>query len=160
MRGTPPIRFRESIRRSGICRCTPDTCPARIAAPSQSTHASGHFVQVATTVVPFITDHLLSPAVRMRKQLALEPFQVVQKPSLVSFQVPWPLAPEVAIGSRVILPSAVNTILNLTFEGVEEVNGWPVKKVAWISLGASTAAEAGAIEVAMAATATTPARSK
>src|SRR5271167_567216 len=120
MRWTPPIRFRESIRRSGICRCTPDTCPARIAAPSQSTHASGHFVQVATTVVPFITDHLLSPAVRMRKQLALEPFQV-----------PWPLAPEVATGSRVILPSAVNTILNLTFEGVAEVNGWPVKKVAW-----------------------------
>src|SRR5437899_1507450 len=72
-----------------------------------------YFVQVATAVVPFITDHLLSPAVRMRKQLTLEPFQVVQKPSLVSFQVPSPLAPVPASGSRVILPSALNTILNL-----------------------------------------------
>ena len=60
----------------------------------------------------------------MRKQLAVEPFQVVQKPSLVSFQVPSPLTPLVlATGSRVILPSAVNTILNLTFDGVDEVNG-------------------------------------
>ena len=32
-------------------------------------------------------------------------------------------------GSRVILPSAVNTIVYLMFCGVEEVNGWPVKNV-------------------------------
>src|SRR4029453_4628071 len=79
------------------------------------------FVQVATAVVPFTTDHLLSPAVTIWKQLGLEPFQVVQKPSLLSFQVPSPLAPAVPTGSRVILPSGVNTILNLTFAGVDEV---------------------------------------
>ena len=56
----------------------------------------------------------------MRKQLAVEPFQVVQKPSLVSFQVPSPLAPALPTGSRVILPSGVNTILNLTFDGVDD----------------------------------------
>jgi hypothetical protein len=89
-----------------------------------------YFVHVATAVVPFITDHLLSPAVMMRKQFAFEPFQVVQKPSLLSFQVPSPFAPDFATGSRVILPSAVNTILNFTFEGVDDVNGWPLKKVA------------------------------
>src|SRR5438128_864985 len=72
-----------------------------------------HFVQVATAVVPFITDHLLSPAVRMRKQLALEPCQVVQKPSLVSFQVPSALEPPALIGSRIILPSGLNVILYL-----------------------------------------------
>src|SRR5207302_4935682 len=92
---------------------------------------SSYFVQVAITVVPFITDHLLVPAVRTRKQLAVEPFHVVQKPSLVNFQVPSPLAPLFASGSRVILPSAVKTILNFTFEGVEDVNGWPLKNVAW-----------------------------
>ncbi len=63
--------------------------------------------------------------------MAFEPFQVVQKPSLVSFQVPSPLAPPVLLtGSRVTLPSAVNTILNLMFDGVAAVNGCPVKKVA------------------------------
>jgi len=43
--------------------------------------ARDYFDQVPTAVVPLITDHLLSPAVSMRKQLAVEPFQVVQKPS-------------------------------------------------------------------------------
>src|SRR5262245_10174500 len=94
----------------------------------------------------------------MRKQLALEPFQVVQKPSLVSFQVPSPLAPELAAGSRVILPSAVNTILNLTLVGVAEVNGSPLKKVAWISAGARTAAKAGTTAAAMIMPATDRAR--
>jgi hypothetical protein len=84
---------------------------------------------VATAVVPFITDHLLSPAVITRKQFAFEPFHVVQKPSLLSFQVPSPLAPDPANGSRVIFPSGVKTILNFTFEGVADVNGWPLKKV-------------------------------
>src|SRR5262249_36017413 len=79
------------------------------------------FLPGATAVVPFTTDHLLSPAVTIWKQLGLEPFQVVQKPSLLSFQVPSPLAPAVPTGSRVILPSGVNTILNLMFAGVDEV---------------------------------------
>src|SRR5262245_22235005 len=94
----------------------------------------------------------------MRKQFAFDPFQVVQKPSLVSFQVPSPLAPPVLLtGSRVTLPSAVNTILNLTFDGVAAVNGVPVKKVAWMSFGASTVA---AIAVATTPTTTAPAMSK
>src|SRR4029453_3112784 len=63
-------------------------------------------------VVPFVTDHLLSPAVRMRKQLGWEPFQVVQKPSFVSFQVPSAFEPPEPTGSRVILPSALNIILS------------------------------------------------
>src|SRR5262249_21747284 len=99
-----------------------------------------------------------SPAVRMRKQLALEPFQVVQKPSLVSFQVPSPLAPVPASGSRVILPSALNTILNLTFAGVAGGKGWPGKEVDWVSLGVSTRAAAGAIAATIAMPATIIAR--
>src|SRR5262249_12282804 len=109
-------------------------------------------------VVPFMTDHLLSPADAMRKQLALEPFQVVQKPSLVSFQVPSDLAPDLATGSRVILPSAVNTILNLVLVGVDALKGTPVKKAAWMSAGASTGAAAGAIEAMTATPATNKAR--
>src|SRR5262249_62133425 len=70
-----------------------------------------HFVQVATAVVPFSTDHLLSPAVRTPKQICLAPLHLVQKPSLVSFHVPSPFAPPAPIGSRVILPSELNVIL-------------------------------------------------
>ena len=84
---------------------------------------------LAITVEPFITDHLFSPAVTMTKQLGLEPFQVVQKPFLESFQVPSPLTPALPAGSRVILPSAVNDIVNLMFFGVAAVNGWPLKNV-------------------------------
>ena len=40
-------------------------------------------------------------------------------------------------GARVILPSAVNVILNLTLELVAAVNGWPVKNVDWMASGAS-----------------------
>src|SRR5450432_3269365 len=89
-----------------------------------------------------MTDHLLSPAATRLKQLAAEFFQVVQKPSLLSFQVPSPLTPDLPSGSRVILPSALNTIVYLMFWVVEEVNGMPVKKVAWMSAGASGAAPA------------------
>src|SRR5882757_3130259 len=91
---------------------------------------------------PLTTDHLLSPVETRVKQLAAEFFQVVQKPSLLSFQVPSPLTPALPSGSRVILPSAVNTIVYLMFWGVEEVNGSPLKKVAWTSAGASGAAAA------------------
>jgi hypothetical protein len=49
------------------------------------------------------------------KQLALEPCQVVQKPSLVSFHVPSALEPPAPTGSRVILPSGLNVILYLIF---------------------------------------------
>src|ERR1700722_2082818 len=84
---------------------------------------AGHFVQVPIEAVPFMTDHLLSPSGTKLKQLAAEFFQVVQKPSLLSFQVPSPLTPDFPSGSRVILPSAGDTIVDLMFCGVEEVNG-------------------------------------
>jgi hypothetical protein len=48
--------------------------------------------------VPRITDHLLSPEETSVKQLALAAFQVVQKPSFDSFQVPSPLPPALAAG--------------------------------------------------------------
>src|SRR4051794_9033394 len=117
--GTRLTRLTGSTRPFATYRRTPDwLC------------SCAYFDQVAATVVPFITDHLLSPALMRLKQFAFDPFQVVQKPSLLNFQVPSPLAPDFARGSRVILPSGVNTILNFTFEGVEEVKGWPLKKVA------------------------------
>jgi hypothetical protein len=51
----------------------------------------------------------------------------------LSFHVPASLLPDRSSGSRVILPSGVNVILNLAPEGLVAVNGWPVKKVARIS---------------------------
>ena len=68
------------------------------------------------------------------KQLGFACCQVVQKPFALSFHVPrfWP---DSARGSRVILPSGVNAILNLVQPGVEAVKGSPLKKVAWMSLG-------------------------
>src|SRR4029077_12370380 len=77
-----------------------------------------------------------SPVADTMKQLGLLPFQVVQKPSLSSFQVPSPLRPAFPSGWRRTLPSGVNTILNLMCEGVDDVNAWLLKKVAWIWLGA------------------------
>ena len=74
-------------------------------------------------VEPLSTDHLLSPALTIVKQLALAPFQAVQKPSFDSFQVPSPLAPLPLAGSRFILPSAENVILNFTFDVVAATNG-------------------------------------
>src|SRR5262249_58482365 len=62
--------------------------------------------------------------------------QVVQKRFALSFHVPVFFWSESARGSRVILPSGVNIILNLVPPGVEAVKGSPLKKVAWMSLGA------------------------
>ena len=45
-----------------------------------------------------MTDHFLSPLATRLKQLAAEFFQVVQKPSLLSFQVPSPLTPALPSG--------------------------------------------------------------
>ena len=95
-----------------------------------------YLLQVAMMVEPLSTDHLLSPALTTVKQLSLPPFHMVQKPSFDSFQVPSPLLP-VPIGWRFILPSAVKVILNLKFDGVVAVKGFPSKKVLWISVGAS-----------------------
>src|SRR6516164_7485202 len=69
------------------------------------------------------------------KQLGFACCQVVQKPFALSFHLPVFFCPDCARGSRVILPSGVNVILNLVPPGVEAVKGWPLKKVAWMSLG-------------------------
>src|SRR5262252_6196155 len=70
------------------------------------------------------------------KQLGFACCQVVQKPFALSFHVPLSSWPDSARGSRVILPFGVNVILNLVPPGVEAVKGSPLKKVAWMSLGA------------------------
>src|SRR5581483_4885495 len=64
-----------------------------------------YLLQVPTMGVPLSTDPLFSPLETSRKQFGGDAFQVVQKPSLVSFQVPSPLAPDFPKGSRTILPS-------------------------------------------------------
>src|SRR5579871_4235936 len=121
MRGIPPTRFRASTRPFATCQVTNER--------TSLTSPSSYFDQVPTRDLPFITDHLLSPAATSVKQFCGEFFQVVQKPSLLSFQVPSPLTPALPCGSRVILPSAANVIVYLMFCGVDEVKGWPVKKV-------------------------------
>ena len=99
-------------RRSTICRRT-----------REAKSSVGYLLQVAMMVEPLSTDHLLSPALTTVKQLAsLLPVQVVQKPSFESFQVPSPPCPPLA-GCRLILPSAMNVILYLRFDGVAAVNG-------------------------------------
>src|SRR5262245_13524292 len=97
--------------------------------------APAYLLHVPTLAFPFTTDHFFSPAVTSVKQFSLLPFQVVQKPSFESFQVPSPPTPVVPCGLRVTLPSALNTIVNLVFEGVKDVNGAPLKNSAWISFG-------------------------
>src|SRR5262245_51891243 len=81
------------------------------------------------------------------KQLGFACCQVVQKPFALSFHVPLFFWPDSARGSRVILPSGVNVILNLVPPGVEAVKGWPLKKVAWMSLGAIGSAAKAALAV-------------
>src|SRR5262249_50306978 len=92
-------------------------CPgqARALLPSLQ---MGYFDQLAMALVPAMIDHLLVPLACTRKQFSFDPFQVVQKPSCESFQVPSDLAPVLPSGSRVILPSWLNTILYLTFDSV------------------------------------------
>src|SRR5579871_1950741 len=118
MDGIRPIRCREKVRRSTICRCTSDfgpiaCCVGAAHSPSKTGanalmwppgrakcgrgrpydsrfRGNFYFDQVPIKAEPFITDHLLSPAETSSKQLAGEFFQVVQKPSLLSFQVPSP----------------------------------------------------------------------
>src|SRR6516165_11876447 len=93
------------------------------------------------------------------KQLDFACCQVVQKPVALSFHVPVFLWPDSARGSRVILPSGVNVILNLVPPGVEAVKGWPLKKVAWMSLGVIGSAAKAALPVrSMQTTANVPAR--
>src|SRR5258708_7328456 len=99
--------------------------------------AGAYLLHVPTLAFPFMTDHFFSPTVTSVKQFSLLPFQVVQKPSFESFQVPSPPTPVLPCGLRVALPSALNTIVNLVFEGVKDVNGTPLKNSAWISFDAS-----------------------
>jgi len=79
------------------------------------------------------------------KQLGFACCQVVQKPVALSFHVPVFLEPDCARGSRVILPSGVNVIVNLVPPGVEAVKDWPLKKVALMSLGTICSAAKAAL---------------
>src|SRR5436190_24143623 len=97
---------------------------------------------------PLSTDHWFAPALTIVKHSFLAPFQVRQKPSLDNFQVPSPPFFPPPTGWRFIFPSAVNVILNLTFEGVDAVNGFPPKNVVLISSGESFAAGAATPDVA------------
>jgi len=82
------------------------------------------------------TDHRLSLMGTTVKQLGFAPAQLVQKPAGLSLQVPDFAGPPAApIGSRKALPSGVKVILNLAPVGEAAVNGWPLKKVALMSLG-------------------------
>src|SRR5262249_42177155 len=96
---------------------------------------------------PLTIAHLLAPSSCTRWQFPRgEPFQVEQKPSAESFQVPSVMPPPVVAlpdlppglpsDSRVMVPSGLNTMRNLTFEGVDAVNGLPLKNVVSTSLGA------------------------
>lgn len=90
----------------------------------------------AIVVASLLTDHLFSPIGTTVKQLAFSRPQLVQKPCALSLHVPALLLPDSARGSRVIFPSGVKVILNLTPLSVAAVKGWPLKNVAWMSLGA------------------------
>src|SRR6516164_5178217 len=93
------------------------------------------------------------------KQLGFACCQVVQKPFALSFHLPVFFCPDCARGSRVILPSGVNVILNLVPPGVEAVKGSPLKKVAWTSLGVIGSVAKAALPVrSMHTTANVPAR--
>ena len=93
------------------------------------------------------------------KQLGFACCQVVQKPVAFSFHVPLFLEPDCARGSRVILPSGVNVILNLVPPGVAAMKDCPLKKVALMSLGAiGSAAKAVLLMRSMDKTANGPMR--
>src|SRR5271163_1124342 len=120
-------------------------CQARTRLSATFRCINSYLLHTAAGAAPFITDHLLAPVDVTVKQLGILPFQVLQKPSLSSFQLPSPLAPPLPTGVRVTLPSGVKTILNFTPpDGVVEVKVSPVKKVDWISAGVSLAAAGAA----------------
>src|SRR5580700_5904122 len=129
----PTIRCRARIPPSATCR--------RTDSPRSSGSEGTYLLHTATGAALLSTDHLLAPSAVTVKQLGILPFQVLQKPSLSSFQLPSPLAPPFASGVRVTLPSGVNTILNFTPpDGVVALKASPVKKVDWISAGVSLVA--------------------
>ena len=65
-------------------------------------------------------------------------------------KLPSPFAPTPVLpcGLRATLPSALNTIVKLVFEGVKDVNGTPLKNSAWISFGDSRLAASEPLVVA------------
>ena len=128
----------------------PDRLRRKVDRPLTSTNTP-------TALVPAMMDHLLAPLRLTRKQFSFEPFQVVQKPSWRKLPGAFASsAPALPIGSRVILPSAANTILNLTFDSVDAVNGLPLKNVLSISFGASRPAGAAKATAVAASRTTTP----
>ena len=102
--------------------CFGAQCPYRFPSLSREHHYLDHTATVIAIVVAiFCTDHLFSPFGMTVKQLGFACCQVVQKPVAFSFHVPLFLEPDCARGSRVILPSGVNVIVNLVPPGVEAV---------------------------------------
>ena len=119
-----------STRRSTICRGMRSArSPSPLPAEVKKSAAADLFAPRRQDGRAFEHRPFVVAGGKDREAFSLAPFQVVQKPSFDSFQVPSPLWP-VPIGTRFILPSAANVILNLTLEGVAAVNGWPLKNVA------------------------------
>jgi hypothetical protein len=109
--------------------------------------------ETAIVVAILLTDHLFSPIGTTVKQLTFARPQLVQNPWALSFHVPPLLVPDCARGSRVIFPSGVKVILNLTLLSVAAVKGWPLKNVAWISFGdMGSSAQAALAKKSIAAT--------
>src|SRR5579863_8885065 len=102
--GIPTTRFRAEPRPYATSR---STRPERLPVPGRAA-GSAHLLQVAITIAPLSTAHLLCVPGCTTKQFGCPPFQEVQKPSLLSFQVPTPLAPPLPSGSRTTLPSELN----------------------------------------------------
>jgi hypothetical protein len=110
--------------------------PAFNVTPRSNRYLDQTATVTAIVVAILLTDHLFSPIGTTVKQLTFARPHLVQKPCVLSFQVPALLLPDCARGSRVIFPSGVKVILNLTPLSVAAVKGWPLKNVAWMSLGA------------------------
>jgi hypothetical protein len=79
----------------------------RGATADRSQGGRAYLLQVAMTAGPFMMDHLFLSASTTVKQLGLPPFQVVQYPLSLSFQLPSLLTPPFPVGTRMALPPAV-----------------------------------------------------
>jgi len=119
-----------------LLRATSMRRPAMMPQAGMTRYLDQTATATAIVVAILLTDHLFSPIGTTVKQLAFARPQLVQKPCALSLHVPALLLPDSARGSRVIFPSGVKVILNLTPLSVAAVKGWPLKNVAWMSLGA------------------------
>src|ERR1700730_18093229 len=82
--------------------------PAFNVTPRSNRYLDQTATVTAIVVAILLTDHLFSPIGTTVKQLTFARPHLVQKPCVLSFQVPALLLPDCARGSRVIFPSGVN----------------------------------------------------